>query len=248
MITTNSAFGFARKLGLVCALALIPVTAFSGGSTQAPSIMRGNQHIIIGITLDEAAVRAALPAGLEPAEGMTGGLNVYTSQGSDTVAPYTRSYVWVDLAGHDSVTGSKGRFILWVADSGDTAAMEHLGYLGALGMTALSRDGKSMTGTTTVDGKDIMKVQIALGDDACGEAAGSLNYPSRLDGAGPMVLTQYVWSAEAVCGATPVSADFVVDGGHALSKFAPTSLNWAIFGDQLSIGRSPLFTIEAKAN
>ena len=248
MITINFAFGFTRKLGLVCALALIPVTAFGGGSTQAPSIVRGNQHIIIGITLDEAAVRAALPAGLEPAEGMTGGLNVYTSQGSDTVAPYTRSYVWVDLAGHDSVTGSKGRFVLWVADSGDTAAMAHLGYQGVHGTTALSRDGKSMTGTATVDGKDILKVQIAIGDDPCGEAAGSLNYPSRMDGAGPMVLTQYVWSAEAVCGATPVSADIMVDGGHPLAKFTPTSLNWAVFGDQLSVGRSPMFTLEAKGN
>ncbi len=58
-----------------------------------PYVVRGNEHIIIGITLDEAAVRAALPAGLEPTESISGGINVYTSGGGYATEPYTRAYV-----------------------------------------------------------------------------------------------------------------------------------------------------------
>jgi hypothetical protein len=237
----------ASKLLVAAALALAPVVALAGGAVDQPWVMRGNQNILIGITLDEAAVRAALPAGLEPAEGITGGLNVYTSQGSDTVAPYTRSYVWADLKGYDSLTGTPGRYVLWVANSGSTAKTDHMGYQGALGTTALSRDAKTMTGTTTVDGAEIMRVSITLSDDPCGAAAGALVYPSVLDGTGPMVVTQYTWSG-AICGAAPVSAEISVGDGHPLAKFAPTALTWAAFGDGLSVGASPPFPVKAAGN
>ncbi len=97
--------------------ALAPMVSSAGEDFKAPYLVGGNQHIIVGITLDETAVRAALPEGLEPVADLTGGLNVYTSQGGDGVAPYTRSYVWVDLEGYDSISGSRGRFILWGAST-----------------------------------------------------------------------------------------------------------------------------------
>jgi hypothetical protein len=67
----------------IFAVSLI-VLILSAASAQAgggPYVVHGNQHIIVGITLDEAAVRAALPEGFEPTKGITGGINLYNSKG-----------------------------------------------------------------------------------------------------------------------------------------------------------------------
>jgi hypothetical protein len=247
-MTNHTSINMRARLVVAAAIALTPAAAVSGGATEAPYVMRGNQHIWVGITLDEAVVRAALPEGLEPAEGITGGLNIYTSQGSDTVAPFTRSYVWADLAGRDSLTGAKGRFILWAANSGGTAKMEHLGYQATTGSTALSRDGKTLTGTATVDGSDVITVSIELKDDPCGPASGVLHYPSLLDGAGPMVITQYSWASSTVCGAVPVSVDIPASDVNQFAKFAPTSVIWAAYGDGVSVGASPPFQVAPAGN
>jgi hypothetical protein len=237
----------ASRILTAAALAFTPVAASAGEVVDQPWVMRGNQHILVGVMLDEAAVRAALPAGLDPAiaegGGVTGGLNVYTSQGSDTVAPYTRSYVWADLEGYDSLTESKGRFVLWAATSGSTAKLDHLGYEAEVGDTALSRKDKWLTGTTTAGGEEIMVVVTELSDDPCGPAAGALVYPSMLDGTGPMVAVQYSWSSSTVCGAAPIAVQIMAGSDHPLGKFQPTALTWAAFGDGLSIGASPPFPV-----
>ncbi len=87
--------------------------AIADASFSKPYVVRGNTHMLVGITLDEAAVRAALPEGLEPAEGISGGLNIYLSGGGYDHPAYSRAYVWVDLAGFDSASGAKGRYVLW---------------------------------------------------------------------------------------------------------------------------------------
>jgi hypothetical protein len=212
----------------------------AGEDSKAPYVVGGNQHIIIGIALDEAAVRAALPEGLEPAANVTGGLNVYTSQGGDGVAPYTRSYVWADVEGYDSISGSKGRWMLWATADSGVEKMRHVGYDTVSGDTKLRRQGNKVTGSTTVDGKEIMKVEIELTGEACQPAVGTLNYPSKQDLTGPLVVTQYAWSG-SICGASPVSVDISVGADHPLAKYKPTALAWAAMADGLSFSVSPQF-------
>jgi len=212
----------------------------AGEAFKAPYLVGGNEHIVMGITLDEAAVRAALPDGLEPAEGFTGGLNVYTSQGGDGVAPYTRSYVWVDLEGYDSVSGSKGRYILWAASNPGSEKLQYRGYDSVKGDTKLERNGNTVIGSTSVDGREVMKVEIELTGETCNPAVGSLNYPSNLDGTGPRVISQFFWSG-SVCGATPVYVDFVAGSDHGLAKYKPTAVSWAVLAEDLSFSGSPPF-------
>ena len=83
----------------------LPLAAAADDSAY---VVRGNTHIIIGVSLDEAAVRAALPAGMEPTEGITGGYNIYRSDGGYNTPAYTRAYVWADVEGYDSASGTKG--------------------------------------------------------------------------------------------------------------------------------------------
>ena len=54
-----------KALAFAFGLVVLAVAAPRADAAD-PYVVRGNEHIIIGITLDEAAVRAALPAGLEP--------------------------------------------------------------------------------------------------------------------------------------------------------------------------------------
>lgn len=221
-------------VGLGAALVAAPVLA---GDTS-PYVVSGNEHILIGITLDEAAVRKALPPGLEPAEGVTGGINVYRSDGGAGVQAYQRSYVWVDLAGFDSITGNKGRYILWLSDSAHAAKMARLGYETTTGETSLAEDGKTVTGRTVLDGTQVMQVSIELADAACGPAVGTMNYPSLPDGTGAMVATQYTFKGD-ICGATPGSVDISAPEGHPLDIFKPTSVVWAAMARDLSFSASP---------
>ena len=122
---------------LTVLVASIPWVSSASEAPKPPYVVGGNQHIIIGITLDEAAVRAALPEGLEPVADLTGGLNLYTSQGGHVAEPYTRSYVWADVEGYDSVSGSKGRWILWAATNPGADKLRHIGYGSVPGDTKL---------------------------------------------------------------------------------------------------------------
>ncbi len=233
------------KLKIVSAICLIwAAFACAAQAGSGPYVVKDNEHMIVGITLDEAAVRAALPKGLEPADGITGGINVYRSGGGDGVAAYSRSYVWADVKGFDSVNGGLARYILWAATSTGPDKLKKAGNLEVQGDTVLSRTGDDVTGTTTIGGKRIMKTVIKMNADGkCGPATGSLNYPSLPDPAGKMMVTQYTFTAQ-ICGASPVQADITVDGNHPLAKFKPTKLVWAVLAKDLSFSGSPLILLK----
>ncbi len=233
---------FAMLFAGVLLANLMPLSAQAG---QFPYVVHGNQHLLIGITLDEAAVRAALPAGLEPAEGITGGLNVYTSKGGAGVAAYTRGYVWVDLKGYESVNGTKARYVLWSATSTGPGKLKMAGLPEVMGQTTLKKDGDSISGTTTVNGKTVLETAIMLAKGPkCGPSTGSVNYPSLPKADGKLMITQYTANLTA-CAATPVSAAITVAPGHPLAKFKPTKLIWAAYAPDLSFSGSPLLPIKA---
>lgn len=222
------------------------LTAQAAWAGNEPYTVRGNEHIIVGITLDAAAVRAALPDGLEPAEGVTGGLNVYYSDGGEGIAAYQRTYVWVDLANYDSLTGNKGRYILWVSDGVHVQKLAGLGYDAVPGKTTLTQNGEAVTGTTTVEGKQVMEVSIKLAGGECGDIMGTMNYPSMPKDANGMMFTQYGFIGKG-CGAKPLAVDIMAPEDHPLSKFRPTTLVWAAFARDLSFSASPLLPIKTAA-
>ena len=65
-----------------------------------------------GELLDEAAIRKALPPGIEPVKGMTGGINIYSAERGYPMGPYSAVYFYVDIEGFDSPEGIKGRWML----------------------------------------------------------------------------------------------------------------------------------------
>lgn len=228
--------------GLVLALPIMatvtPVQA------AEPYAVHGNTHIVIGITLDEAAVRAALPEGLVPAEGTTGGINIYRSEGGAGVAAYERGYIWADLAGLDSITGSQGRRILWAIDSVHSDSLKALGLDAAAGSTNLVEDGKSIEGVAALDGSPATTVAIGISEDDCQRSSGSVNYANDIAEVG-LTVTQIGWAGD-ICSTTSVDVDFDPDDSK-LQQFKPTSVDWAVLIRDLSFSSSPPFPMDTAA-
>ena len=216
--------------------ALALASAGAAVADNVPYVVRGNTHMLIGVTLDETAVREILPDGLEPAEGMTGGMQVYTSGGGEGVAAYTRSYVWVDLAGYDSRTGSKGRFILWLTDTQHAEKMGKLGYLTASGMPELAEADDIVSGKAIVDGVEVMSGSVKAG--ACGPGTGAINYPSIPAWADGMALTQYAFAGK-FCGAEMQALQISAPADHPLAKLNPQPAGWAAVARDLSFSATP---------
>jgi hypothetical protein len=215
----------------VC-LAGLSTPAIAGDAGHGPYVVRGNTHMIIGVTLDEAAVRAALPEGLEPTEGITGGYNIYTSGGGFDHPAYTRAYVWADLAGYDSVSGP-ARYVLWGVTSpgADGAQAEGINLFD--GSSEITETGATVVGVGLEGEAEIIRAEITLNDEPCGEAAGILNYPVVLPDGGGKAMHQYPFAAD-ICGAAPVSLEVSVGAYHALNAFKPTQVIWAALARNLS--------------
>ena len=214
-------------------VATLSSLAHADDSGHPPYIVRGNTHILIGVTLDEAAVRAVLPAGMEPTEGITGGFNVYRSGGGYNKPAYTRAYVWADVEGYDSASGAKGRWVIWGVTGPGADLSQAEGYDFHDGSAALVEHGMTIIGTAEQSGSKILRVEIALTDGTCGPTTGTLNYPVRLPATGKLAMHQYPLAGD-ICGASPVSVELMVGDDHPLNKFKPTSLLWAAQARNLS--------------
>jgi hypothetical protein len=214
-------------------IATLPIVVNADDTGHPPYIVRGNTHILIGVTLDEAAVRAALPMGMEPTEGITGGYNVYRSSGGYNTPAYTRAYVWADVEGYDSASGAKGRWVIWGVTGPGAELSQADGYDLHDGSAALVERGMTISGSAEQSGSKILHVEVELADGSCAPAAGTLNYPVTLPATGKLAMHQYPFTGD-ICGATPVSVELMVGDDHPLNKFKPTSLLWAAQARNLS--------------
>jgi hypothetical protein len=79
--------------------------------TPPPYVVSGTNHVLMGVVLDEAAVRKLLPPGVNPTKDLTGGINIYQTERANSIGAYHAAYIWVDVDGYDSPDGAKGRFI-----------------------------------------------------------------------------------------------------------------------------------------
>ncbi len=77
-----------------------------------PYEITGLNAVTVNVIWDDAAIRKALPRGIEPVKGMTGGINIYNTERGYVVGPYSAAYFWVDIEGFNSPDGVKGRWML----------------------------------------------------------------------------------------------------------------------------------------
>jgi hypothetical protein len=74
---------FSKHLGIgtivAAALAVSAVASKAEEKIQPPPYqMAGGNFVFVNVVWDEAAIRKALPPGIQPVSGMTGGINIYS--------------------------------------------------------------------------------------------------------------------------------------------------------------------------
>jgi hypothetical protein len=187
-----------------------------------PYQLAGLSGVGISVVWDEAAVRKALPPGVQPAKGMTGGITIYAVPRGYAITPYSAAYLYVDVEGFDSPEGIKGRWMLAgvYGPQPKTAATltKYYGFPLRTGEARLEpiADGKRAVGI--LNGQDVVAAEIKSVPNGCAPGAVQLNYLSLLRETEQVVVNTIPFAGD-FCKADLVSAKITAPSGDAFSSF-----------------------------
>jgi hypothetical protein len=227
MFKTPFAVLFSKPLSMgaiaVAALALSAPTSKAEEKIQPPPYqMAGGNFVFVNVVWDEAAIRKALPPGIQPVSGMTGGINIYSVERGYVIGPYSAAYLYVDIEGFDSPEGVKGRWMLagtYGPQPKTSAALK--AYYGLPVRPGSSRSDATADGkraVATVDGHDVIIAEIKSLPEPCEAGAISVNYES-LSPATKQVSVLKIPFVGDVCKAEPVSLKITAPPGDPFSAF-----------------------------
>lgn len=206
---------------LVLAAALgAPEPALAAEPSAAPPyVVAGTHHVVVAVVWDEAAIRRALPAGVEPVPAMTGAINLYQADRGYGIGPYQGVYFWVDVEGFDSPSGVKGRWMLAGAYSEGTAAAfgEHFRLPVRVGGSRLVATDGGLRAVGEAAGRDVVTVDVRRRDEPCAEAAVALFYPS------PAGLIEIPFVG-TMCAADAVRVAVQAPPGDPFAAFVPVEV------------------------
>lgn len=184
-----------------------------------PYIASGGHHYVVGVVWNEEALKL-LPSGLKATPERTGAINIYQMPAGYGPMPYQSGYVWIDVQGHDSADGTKGRYIMKAGVGPEVTQVAFKRLFGgdiALGGTQLE-EGRA---TGIRNGQPWVQIEVKPSTE-CQDAGGTLNYPIS---ASQMIQIPYL--AEA-CKAEPVSATITLPQGEKGAGLKPEKLIWAV--------------------
>lgn len=229
MIRTRFAAAAAAALALAAAL---PATAED--APPPPWLMSGANTVTIAVTWGAEGVAAALPAGVVPAADLSGGVNIYYTEGGYGLGAYTSAYAYVNVQGWDSAAGAPARYILggWYGPDPKVAAAMRARFGAAVtpGSSAQEAAGADWTGMGGDDTGSI-RVQVTPSGD-CVPAAGTLNYVGPREPGLGLGLLKIPFEGD-FCPAAPVSLEIVAPAGSALAGLEVASM---LGGGQLKNG------------
>jgi hypothetical protein len=218
---------FFRSLGIgVIAGAALAVSAMTSKAEEKiqppPYQMAVGNFVFVAVVWDDAAIRKALPPGIKPVSGMTGGINIYSVDRGYVIGPYSAVYFWVDIEGFDSPEGIKGRWMLAGAygPQPTTSAALKL-YYGLPVRPGSSRveptaDGKRAV--ATVDGQDVVIAEIKSVPGSCEAAAVSVNYESLSPQTKQVSVLRIPFVGDS-CKAEPVSVKITAPPSDPFSAY-----------------------------
>ncbi len=231
----------ATLLGLTLNFAYGPSIA----QTKAPPPpyqIAGSNHVFVGVIWDAAAIRKALPPGIMPVKDMTGAINIYQTGGSYAFGPYQSAYFWVDIEGFDSPDGTKGRWMLAGVygpnDKMPAALNEHYGLPVRLGTSRVESTSEGKRATGTVNGQDVVSIEIKSFPGECQAVAGTLNYPGISAKSKQLAVNEIPYVGEA-CKAEPISVNVTAPPGDPFSAFPIAKVIWAAEFKNASFSFSP---------
>jgi|tagenome__1003787_1003787.scaffolds.fasta_scaffold20704946_1 hypothetical protein len=171
-------------MGMIAGVALaVASSSKAADEIQPPPYQAaGMNGVSVSVVWDEATIRKALPPGIEPAKGMTGGINIASAERVYPFGSYSVTYFYVDVEGFDSPEGIKGRWMLagvFGPQTNPSAAFKT--YYGlpvrpGTSHSELSADTKRAVGT--VDRQDFVTIEYKSVSGSCKPVAILLNYIS----------------------------------------------------------------------
>lgn len=220
--------------------AAVAVPTALGGATllYAPSetgsedFLYQEAYIVeVGVFFDEAAVRAALPEGLEPVADFTGGIAIYGGEESGrlrSLSPLSAGYVWIDLAPLQGADQAPTRYMLTsLASSNDSVApalpldsavlAEEHGTAGEGLLRAVAQPGPGTTLELTVR---LPATPCVSGFTEAGGDLLTLAGDERLGLIDMPVVMDH-------CPAEALSARVEAPSGNILQNFNPRQILWA---------------------
>nr|WP_294546471.1 hypothetical protein [uncultured Rhodopila sp.] len=205
------------------ALAATAVTSKAEEKIQPPPYeVAGGNFEILGVVWDEAAIRKALPPGIKPVNGMTGGINIYSVERGYGIGPYSAAYFWVDIEGFDSPEGIKGRWMLagvYGPQPNTSAALKaYYGLPVRPGSTRVEPTADGKRAVATVDGHDAITAEIKSVPGSCEAAAISLNYESLSPETKQVSVLKIPFVGDS-CKAEPVSVKITAPPGDPFSAY-----------------------------
>ncbi len=231
----NRVFRTLAAVGL--ALGLSPVaTSAAQDKAPPPPYQQANAYTVTIAVQWNDSVRDMLPAGLQPVEGMTGGINIYTAPDGYGLAPYTAAYTYVSVTGYDAPGGTQARYILggfYGPDPKVAAAMrDNYGSNVQAGESSQMAAGETWQGIGGADGKTALKVTVKPKGGDCPSIQGTLNYVGQPADAKDFSLLQIPFVGD-FCAGDPVSVEIDAPGDNVLGKLKVVKM---LGGGQLKNG------------
>jgi hypothetical protein len=224
MLTTRFAKTLGIGLAAGAAMTVMPMSPRAADQISPPPyLVTGLNGVGINVVWDEATVRKALPHGIEPVKAMTGGINIYSVERGNVVAPYSAAYFYVDVEGFDSPDGIKGRWMLAGAYGPDPKTSEAIKQYNGMpvrpGSSRIesSADGKHAVGT--VNGHDFITADLKPVPGSCQPAAVRLNYVALAPQAEQPEVTHIPFVGE-ICKAEAASAKIIAPSGDPFAAFS----------------------------
>ncbi len=216
-----------------CTLALLSFGAIAQAQDKIVSppwsVVMGD-YIMVGVVWDEATVRQALPAGINPMADLSGGIAIYQATGGFGAGPYHGAYAFVNVEGFDSTDGTKGRWIMQGAYGPNerlSAMIKELyGWPVRNGSTAFEETVVGKRGSLTVAGNQIYVMDVKISPMPCAQIAGVANYVGKGKSAGKFTLNEIPFAGEW-CGGEPITMKVVAPSADPFSKFVPTKVVFA---------------------
>lgn len=212
----------------IAAVVSVSGAAADGPTVDGPFLGMGGQVVEVGLSFDEAAVRAALPDGLKPAEGFTGGIDIYHLDHGWGIAPYSAGYLWIDLADHPSPDGSPSRYMVQGFYSEKFRAIPSLHQDVIVdGSGTLTDAGGMLNGSAGPAGKELLRLSVKVDPSKCTPSVEGMGDYIWKSGNGFTVM--HIPTVADVCEATATSVEVLASDGP-LAALKPTAILWAVEG------------------
>jgi hypothetical protein len=216
----SKTLGVSAIAGIALAFAAMPSTA-ADQIPPPPYQIAGMHGIGLSVVWDEA-IRKALPPGIEPVKGMTGGINIYHADRGYVIGPYSAAYFYVDIEGFDTPEGLKGRWMLagvYGPQPTTSAALKtYIGFPVRPGESRLEPTAEGQRAIGIVNGQDFVTAEVKSIPGSCEAGALLLIYPT-LSPETEQIVPNKIPVVADFCKANLVSAKVTAPSGDLFAAY-----------------------------